>query len=218
MDDPDFAYDVRVTPMRRSYSFSMREVKELAISALVLSAAFTIARMDVLSNGFDWALFILFFPIAVLTITVGFILHELSHKFVAQKYGAWSEYRMSMQGLIFALITAFFGIVFAAPGAVMVAGYLTKEENGKVSVAGPVMNLFLAFTFLGLATAALFLGHPVVASLLGFAFSINAFLAAFNMIPIYPLDGSKVWKWSVPVYLGVAGVALVLLLFSWGVF
>ena len=56
---------------------------------------------------------------------------------------------MWVQGLILAIVTAAFGFVFAAPGAVYIQGeYISKEENGKISIAGPLINIGLAILFM----------------------------------------------------------------------
>ena len=39
------------------------------------------------------------------------------------------------------LVAALLGIVFMAPGAVMVAGLVTRRQNGHIAVAGPLVNL-----------------------------------------------------------------------------
>ena len=48
------------------------------------------------------------------------------------------------------------GIVFMAPGAVMVAGNITREQNGKIAIAGPISNLILYS--IGLVFGGLLLG------------------------------------------------------------
>ncbi|MDI6855821.1 MAG: site-2 protease family protein, partial [Candidatus Thermoplasmatota archaeon] len=83
------------------------------------------------------------FPIALLAVATGFLLHELMHKLVAQKYGCWAEYRAFPFGLVLALLMSAAGFVFAAPGAVYIMGSITKKENGKISLAGPLINIVI---------------------------------------------------------------------------
>src|SRR5512136_2340274 len=91
----------------------------------------------------------------------GFLLHELAHKFVAQRYGYWAEYQASWSGLALMIIMSFMGFIIAAPGAVMIRkadavlgadlqmlnyGQIekqTKREMLWISLAGPMTNLVL---------------------------------------------------------------------------
>lgn len=138
---------------------------------------------------------------------LGFILHELGHKFTSMRYGYWAEFKLWPQGLILALITSLFGFVFAAPGAVYTYGnYITDEVNGKISVAGPVVNIILAIIFL--IVASLVYPNAIHNSAFGqifivcsLGYSINSFLATFNLIPIGNLDGSKVLNWNSGVWI-----------------
>ena len=70
-----------------------------------------------------------------------------------------------------------------------------------ISAAGPGINLAFALGFLGLfaAVPSGFLG--VVAF---FGFELNAGLGSFNMLPVPPLDGSKIFRKSVPLALAIA--------------
>jgi Zn-dependent protease len=99
-----------------------------------------------------------------------------------------------------------------------------------VASAGPLSNLVLAFVF----TAALFVAlrvaaihsarHPAVI-LLAAGVQINVILAIFNLVPLPPLDGSKVAAWGLPRGLadayvrvmGPYGQWILLLLFATGV-
>ncbi|MFQ6136045.1 MAG: site-2 protease family protein [Candidatus Hydrothermarchaeales archaeon] len=131
----------------------------------------------------------------MISIGVSFIAHELAHKYIAQRYGCWAEFRMWETGLTLAFLMAItLKFVFAAPGAVYISsGFLgiSKKENGLISVAGPTTNLILALLFLPLVNLSGFLG-----TLGYFGFFVNAWLAFFNLIPFPPLDGSKVMAWS----------------------
>ena len=46
-------------------------------------------------------------------------------------------------------------------------------------------------------------------------FFLNSFLAVFNMVPVPPLDGSKVWAWNKPVYVVSMAAAVSLLVLAW---
>ena len=130
------------------FKFTSSEVRDLIIAFVVISLCFAIVNA-----GRDISGILSILPIVMVGVGAGFILHELGHKFVSMKYGYWAEFKLWPQGLIFALITSFFGFVFAAPGAVYTyANHMTDEINGKISIAGPIVNIILALVFLGIAT------------------------------------------------------------------
>ena len=81
--------------------------------------------------------------------------------------------------------------------------YISRRQNGIISLAGPVMNLVLAFAFfvLGLLAAVMAPGNSFIGTLVYYGVSVNMFLAFFNLIPIFPLDGSKVLAWNPPLWL-----------------
>ena len=195
-------------PARRGLSFSREELKHILLSCGALIAAFSLAFLNPLFGTLPppagIAEVVLGAAVAVLT---GFFLHELAHKVVAQRYGAWAEFRSSRTGLIFAIVTGLLGIVFAAPGAVYIAGPLTRNQNGKVSVVGPFTNFVLGLAFLGAwlgvrgAGGGDIMGY--VRSVFFLTAYINVFLGGFNMIPIPPLDGQKVLAWNPAVWIAL---------------
>src|SRR5437879_13368919 len=67
------------------------------------------------------------------------------HKVVAQRYGLWAEFRYNPRGLVFAFIfAAAIGFLYGAQGANWISGAVTKEQNGRISAAGPVTNLVIS--------------------------------------------------------------------------
>ena len=84
-----------------------------------------------------------------------------------------------------------------APGAVMVAGNTTREQFGKIALAGPVSNVVL--WCIGLAFAVTVAGSSADI-LIYWWMMANGILGALNMLPFGPLDGKKIRTWSVPVF------------------
>ncbi|MEM3583686.1 MAG: hypothetical protein QW193_00175 [Nitrososphaerales archaeon] len=190
----------------RRRAFSLIEVKHLIISWLVIGLAFSIAISRPFNINYLWP-FLEVFMISLLTIGAGFIGHELTHKFVAQRYGCLAEFRMWPLGLILALFFALFlGVVFAAPGAVYIVpssfglgSFITNRENGIISLSGPLANFLFAIIFFILTF------YEGLLYKIGFiGFFINFFLAAFNMIPFPPMDGYKVFIWNKVIWAIVA--------------
>ncbi len=197
------------------FRFTSSEVRDLIIAFIVISLCFAIVQ-----GGRNTDVILSILPIVMIGVGAGFILHELGHKFVSMKYGYWAEFKLWPQGLIFALITSFFGFVFAAPGAVYTyANYMTDEINGKISIAGPIVNIILALIFLAIATAvypdALYSENiALIFIICATGYSINSFLAVFNLLPIGNLDGSKVLTWNVGIWLVTILIAGILTLLS----
>ncbi|MEM2851111.1 MAG: metalloprotease [Candidatus Bathyarchaeia archaeon] len=193
--------------------FRKLELKHLLIAWLVLGICFSAREL------FSPMVFPIAFAIALMTVGVGFIGHELAHKFTARKFGCWAEFRLWTLGLILALIFALASggrFIFAVPGAVYITPILrpiefrfglTKKENGLISLAGVMANIAIALAFFTLTRFGSFL------SFIGQrGFQVNLWLAAFNMLPFGPMDGQKVFSWSKAVWLGIA-VPLWILLF-----
>jgi Zn-dependent protease len=145
------------------------------------------------------------FLVSMLTVGVGFLLHELAHKVVAVRFGQIAAFRADYGMLALCIGAAFAGFLFAAPGAVYHRGRITARQNGLVSVAGPLTNVALAVLFLPFVALEGFLGDVGQLGVL-----INAILAAFNMIPFGPLDGKKVLSWNRAVFAVVFGGTVLL--------
>ncbi len=192
--------------IQRNILPTQAELIDLAIADVALSIAFAIVL-----SGFNNVLFYL--PITFFAVTISFVLHEYMHKIVAQQYGAIAAFKRSDIGIVIALITSFLGFLMAMPGATMIyTNNFTKKEDGVVSLAGPLTNLIIFFIVFILLLLLPF-KNTYLDLALYFAAFINLWLAYFNMLPIYPLDGSKVLNWNKPIYISMLVGVVVLLLF-----
>lgn len=169
--------------------FSAIEKRDLLKGWVAVSIAFGI----VLTSNLRSTELLINIGVAALTVGLAFILHEMAHKYFAQKYHCWAEFRSFDLMLVIAIVMSFFGFIFAAPGAVVIQGHITKKQNGIISAAGPAMNLILAALLL---PAFFFTSEGLLHQSLFYAFYINAFLAIFNILPIFFFDGKKIWDWN----------------------
>lgn len=217
--------------------FSRLELKHLAICWIVLGLCFSLGVLfNRTGDPFTTTLMNFFIVLLAVLVAIGagFIFHEIAHKAMSQRYGSWAEFRIWKPGLIFAIATSvlsFGTFMFFAPGAVYTRATrdLTQKEHGFISAAGPSANIALAAVFIlfyslrhsfGMAGDFMFnvdifgftlKSYPFnIFTLLGnMGFRLNLWLAAFNLIPFGPLDGTTVFRWNRMAW----GV---LALLSWG--
>ena len=145
---------------------------------------------------------------ALLIYGLAFILHELAHKFMAQRYGYWAEFKLNQQGLIITLLSLISRFKIIAPGAVMIGNIANMDHYGKVSIAGPATNIGLGIIYFMIA---LMTGSLMINQLALLGVKINASLALFNLIPFGIFDGAKIIKWNRYVW-GAAVVSASLIL------
>jgi Zn-dependent protease len=169
------------------YWFSKRELRDLAIGlAIIISIPLTSflgrVSMNILTR-------------AIISYTIAFILHELAHKFMAQRLGYWAEFRIIREGLIFTLLSFLSPFKIIAPGAVMIRGNMNLDDYGKISIAGPATNIVL-----GLISWIFYLMSGSQSLLGMISMSVNGSLAIFNLIPFGAFDGRKILRWNWKVW------------------
>lgn len=197
------------------FKYTKGEKRDLLIAFIVLSICFAISSVGIDAHGI-----ISIFPIVLIGVGVGFMFREIGQKFVAMKYGCEAEFKLWPIGLLIAFATAFFGMVFAFPGEIRTSGgKITDEINGRIGIAGPMSNMALALVFIAIAALIYpFSLHSEIVKLIYLictvGFSVNSFLAAFNLLPIYSLDGIKVLKWNWVIWIMVFAVAVIMMLSS----
>ena len=187
-------------------SFSARlkteEAKHLSLGAILV----LLVGLSLVTPNFRF----LSFPVWAMFLSAGlfaasFLLHELSHKFTAQKNGLWAEFRMTSFGAILTLFSIFSPFKIIAPGAVTISGYASESTFGRVAVAGPITNILLGVL---MATVSIvmptnipsFSNVSVLKSIIVSTWAINGFLAVFNLIPFGILDGRKVFVWNKKIW------------------
>jgi len=189
------------------------EMRDIAVALVILTlAVFFIFYMP---DGRGAAYYLIVSAVAV---SAGFFAHEMSHKFVARRYGCWAEFRADFKMLLLSVVIAFFvGFLYAAPGAVWISGRITREQNGKISLAGPGSNMLIAAALAPLLFTGILSQSSATYDLAATVFYFCSFLAAFNLIPYPPFDGLKIWSWNKGVYVAsllAAGTLFILALTS----
>lgn len=191
---PSYSYSVSYAPpSSKVFGFSIKELKHLAIGALLVMGV----GLTYFLTATRGAALLTLISLSI-AFTLSFLLHELAHKFSAQRFNLWAEFRLTMQGALITLVSIFLPFKIISPGAVMIVGSGTRETVGKTAISGPVTNIILSTLSIMLA----FVSQEIF---LVVAF-INAFLAVFNLIPFGVFDGLKVFRWN-KIYWSIVFVA-----------
>lgn len=135
------------------------------------------------------------------------ILHEIAHGLVASWFGdntAKYSGRLTLNpmahlDLMGTLMLFFVGFGWAKPVPVNYNN-LNNSRLGimAVALAGCITNILLATVAIFLMQLQVFNTNPAFATIFPIVIKINIILAAFNLIPIPPLDGSKVLMGFLP--------------------
>ncbi len=141
-----------------------------------LSTFYLPHRLPGLASGTYW----LFGAAATLLLFVSVLLHELSHSIVARRHG------LEISG-----ITLF---IFGGIAKISSEPSDAKSEL-KIAIAGPISSIALSLIFYAISLLVVrFTGRSIFSVSLGYLAMINGLLAAFNLIPGFPLDGGRVFR------------------------
>lgn len=150
--------------------------------------------------------------ILIIIIVYSIILHEIAHGYVAYRLGdptAKLSGRLTLNPIshidpigtiLLPFITFFFsGFIFGWAKPVPYNPFYLKnpQRDAKlVGLAGPLTNISLALIFAFFLRVGFL---PNLTDIFYFALRINLLLAIFNLLPIPPLDGSKLYLTSLPI-------------------
>ncbi len=181
----------------------------------ILAITWCLGASEILKGAFLYPLALL---IAVIT---GFILHELAHRNMARKYGCFSRFVLDPIGLLLTIVSGLIPVIkIILPGYVFISipyydPVLTRRIEGITAAVGPLVNIVIAI--LSYTVISLFKAPLIVFLILNTMTVVNAWIAFFNLLPIPPLDGSRVIKWN-PVMWGLMFLASIVLLILSGWF
>lgn len=168
--------------------------------------------MNVLSGGRSIEGIIYALPGVIVAMTF----HEFAHAWVATKLGDDTprlQGRLNLNPMshidpVGIVCLAFLGFGWGKPVQINPRNfdgkYSLSKAEAMVSVAGPAMNFIIAFIFLiiygvfGLTVTTVTATTKIILSVIVSIISVNIGLGVFNLIPVYPLDGSKVLSHFLP--------------------
>lgn len=166
---------------------------------------------ELLSGNLNFTSAIVYILSSLAVIFLTMPIHEFAHGFVADKLGDPTpryQGRLTLNPFAHvdyfgALAILLFGFGWAKPVQVNFYNFKNKKRDmALVALAGPLSNIILAFICIFLGNVVLaFAGNMLMFYLFYFLFyiaQINVYLAVFNLIPVPPLDGSRILSVILP--------------------
>lgn len=169
---------------------------------------------DMLSGDFDFLELMIGLFSRLFVVFCTMPIHEYAHALIATKLGDETPRlsgRLTLNpfahiDLLGALMIFLCGFGYAKPVRVNPRNFKDPKKGMAITaIAGPTSNLIMGFFFVFLSglvqtvfyKADMMLLYPIV-SFLYFAAAINVNLAVFNLLPIPPLDGSRILQLLIP--------------------
>ncbi len=169
--------------------------------------------LDIFSGNADGMDLIIKFFSRLFVIFCTMPIHEYAHALIATKLGDQTPRlagRLTLNPMahispLGAIMIFLCGFGYAKPVEVNPRNFKdAKKGMALTAIAGPISNLIMGFIFIFLGTAYLYtlFDYSILAnavySFLVFAGIVNVNLAVFNLLPIPPLDGSRILQLIIP--------------------
>ena len=177
-----------------------------------------------------------FAVIAIAILIFSAILHEIAHGLVAEKLGdptarLMGRITLNPKSHIDPFMSLLLPLILILGGSPVIIGGAKpvpvdpfnlrepKKDMAIVSLAGPLTNfliaIIVAFAFKFIAP---FIADPLILKIIYTIVQLNLLLGIFNLLPIPPLDGSKVFSLFLPedmakTYLGIGSFGIFIIFF-----
>lgn len=158
----------------------------------------------------------------IVGVVSAFVVHEAGHRTVSRRIGCSARFSIDLPSVVFTSLVAILQntwlilfsrglpFVIALPGYVLsICGLVSRWSEGLISLAGPAANIVVATVLVLLRPLT---GLSTWAEALDIVARVNISLALFNLIPIPPLDGFKIVRWNILVWLLIVMTSLIVLM------
>ncbi len=186
-----------VDKTKRYYKFTPSELKNVIVSIILLTFIVAFKEFNLL-NIIN----------SLIIVSISLLVHLYAQRITGLSIGYLSEYKIWTFGLLFAVVIAFVsnGVIWLLiPGGIIIhhlAGHrmgfarygLNYLGAGMIALWGSVASMFLAIFFKILYAA-------IPLALLNKAMMFNIAYAVYTMLPIPPLNGSRLFFGSRMIYM-----------------
>jgi Zn-dependent protease len=215
-----------LSKVKKFFWFSKTEFNGFILVVLVFSFIFSFNSWGGVSFDFFFGLKNLLFAFFLCGFSL--FIHHSGQRFMALKLGFKPEHKVWWPGIIVSLILVLLSngfIKMYAASAIFISLFprhrigafragMNINALAKTALAGPVFNVFLATFAILLEWTGLI---PQTLSIMIFKFNLS--LAAWNLLPIPPLDGSRILYYSRLVYVFlvsfILGYVFLIWIFNW---
>jgi Zn-dependent protease len=164
----------------RLFAIPIRVELDWFIGAFLMAAAFALVVFPVSLPGAARLIHVLLACLVTLIFYMSLLVHEYSHALMARRHG------LQVQSITLHIL----GGIAHLRGEPK-----SPREEVVITSVGPVTSAALAVGFGGVAVGAVEIGaSPAVTVVLRSVAVLNAFVAVFNLMPVFPLDGGRLLR------------------------